>query len=92
MVQRGNPHNVLPIQAQRDPAGSQDPHGRSGGQYPGQQLRLIEQLLKVVHHEQEFAVQQRLGEVGLGRLRRRRRQAQGPRHRRGEQRRITNRG
>ena len=57
-----------------------------------QQLCLVEQVLEVVHDEQQLTVLQRLGQMRLGGLRRRRRQAQGPRYRRGEQRGITDRG
>jgi hypothetical protein len=46
---------VLAVDAQRDPAGGQDPQGRTRGQQPYP----LDQLLEVVQDEEQFPVRQR---------------------------------
>ena len=77
---------LLPVQPQRDPGRGQQPEPGGDGQHPGQQRCLVEQVLEVVHDEQQLSVAQRLGQIGLGGLRRRRGQAQGPGYHRRQER------
>ena len=61
--QSGHGELLLAVDAQRSPAGDEDPQARRAGEHLGQHRGRVDHLLEVVEDEQHLAVAQRLGDA-----------------------------